>query len=178
MIAPASAPFVLRKTSRYALLAAPFVIVAGLWATPGLVVYDAVKFVPPEPVAAAPSDGHRLFAKHCASCHGEQGDGNGTANLNPRARHFGLWWSLTSRITEVESPVRFEDVQERGPFSWFRHEHRFEAVGGVTRMYDHWEHRSPLGPIGRVIDRLVLGRYMRSLLATRNAALKRAAETP
>ena len=95
-----------------------------------------------------------------------------------RARHFGLWWSLTTRITEVESPVRFEDVQERGPFSWFRHEHRFEAVGGVTRMYDHWEHRSPLGPIGRVIDRLVLGRYMRSLLATRNAALKRAAETP
>lgn len=95
-----------------------------------------------------------------------------------RARHFGLWWSLTSRITEVESPVRFEDVQERGPFAWFRHEHRFEAIGGVTRMHDHWEHRSPLGPIGRVVDRLVLGRYMRSLLATRNAALKHAAEAP
>src|SRR4051794_14315537 len=50
-----------------------------------------------------------------------------------RARHFGLWWSLTSRITAVEAPVRFEDVQERGPFAWFRHEHRLEAVGGGTR---------------------------------------------
>ena len=65
-----------------------------------------------------------------------------------RARHFGMWWSLTSRITEVEAPVRFADVQERGPFAWFRHEHRFEARDGVTRMYDHWEHRSPLGPLG------------------------------
>ncbi len=90
MTDPTPAPFVLRNTSRYALLSAPFVIIAGLWATPGLVVYDAVKFVPPEPVAAAPFDGHRLFVKHCASCHGEQGDGNGTANLNPRARHFGF----------------------------------------------------------------------------------------
>ena len=94
-----------------------------------------------------------------------------------RARHFGRWWSLTSRITEVEAPVRFEDVQERGPFAWFRHEHRFEARDGATRMYDRWEHRSPVGPLGRVADTLVLGRYMRSLLLTRNTALKRAAET-
>lgn len=93
-----------------------------------------------------------------------------------RARHFGLWWSLTSRITVVEAPVRFEDVQERGPFAWFRHEHQFESIGDVTRMHDLWEHRSPLGPLGRLVDRLVLGRYMRSLLATRNAALKQAAE--
>jgi hypothetical protein len=44
-------------------------------------------------------------------------------------------------------------------------------------MRDRWEHRSPLGPLGRLVDRLVLGRYMRSLLATRNAALKHAAES-
>jgi ligand-binding SRPBCC domain-containing protein len=93
-----------------------------------------------------------------------------------RARHFGLLWSLTSRITAVEAPARFEDVQERGPFAWFRHEHRFESVGRATRMHDHWEHRSPLGPLGRIVDRLVLGRYMRSLLVTRNAALKHEAE--
>jgi ligand-binding SRPBCC domain-containing protein len=96
-----------------------------------------------------------------------------------RARHFGLWWSLTSRITAVEAPVRFEDVQEGGPFAWFLHEHRFESIGvAATRMRDHWEHRSRLGVLGRLVDHLVLGRYMRSLLETRNAALKHAAETP
>lgn len=93
-----------------------------------------------------------------------------------RARHFGLWWSLTSRVTAVDAPVRFEDVQESGPFAWFRHEHRFESLGHATRMHDRWEHRSPLGPLGRLVDRLVLDRYMRSLLVTRNAALRRAAE--
>ena len=93
-----------------------------------------------------------------------------------RARHFRVWWSLTSRITVVEPPTRFEDVQERGPFAWFRHEHRFESVDGRTLMLDHWEHRSPLGPLGRVVDRLVLARYMRTLLVTRNAAIKREAE--
>ena len=93
-----------------------------------------------------------------------------------RARHFGLWWSLTSRITAVEAPIRFEDVQERGPFAWFRHEHRFERAGRGTRMHDRWEHRSPFGLLGRLVDRLVLGRYMRSLLMTRNHALKEVAE--
>jgi ligand-binding SRPBCC domain-containing protein len=93
-----------------------------------------------------------------------------------RARHFGVWWSLTSRITAVQAPVRFEDVQDHGPFAWFRHEHRFEQIGGVTRMHDHWEHRSPFGLVGRLVDALVLGRYMRSLLVMRNDALKREAE--
>lgn len=94
-----------------------------------------------------------------------------------RARHFGIWWSLISRITLVDPPVRFVDEQERGPFRWFRHEHRFESTDRGTRMIDLWEHESPLGPIGTLVDRLVLGRYMRRLLVVRNAVLKAEAET-
>lgn len=94
-----------------------------------------------------------------------------------RARHFGIWWTLTSLITVVESPTRFVDVQERGPFASFRHEHRFEPrPGGGTRMHDPWEHRSPLGPLGWLADRSILTRHMRRLLETRNAMLKREAE--
>ena len=93
-----------------------------------------------------------------------------------RARHFGRWWSLTSRITSVERPDRFVDVQAGGPFAWFRHEHRFERTGAGTRMRDRWEHRSPFGPVGRVFDALVLGRYMREQLRVRNEALRAEAE--
>jgi ligand-binding SRPBCC domain-containing protein len=93
-----------------------------------------------------------------------------------RARHFGLWWTMTSRITEVHAPTTFADQQEGGPFVWFRHRHTFRAVPGGTVMTDDWEHASPFGPIGRVVDRLVLGRYMRGLLETRNVALKAEAE--
>jgi ligand-binding SRPBCC domain-containing protein len=93
-----------------------------------------------------------------------------------RARHFGLWWSLTSRITVVERPARFVDEQEMGPFRWFRHEHRFESRGTGTLMTDLWEHESPFGPLGRLADRLVLARHMRQLLQTRNAAIKAEAQ--
>jgi ligand-binding SRPBCC domain-containing protein len=95
-----------------------------------------------------------------------------------RARHFGIWWSLTSRITVVEPPTRFQDIQERGPFAWFRHEHTFESRSdGGTHMLDRWEHRSPLGPLGWLADRLILTGHMRRLLVTRNAVLKREAES-
>ena len=94
-----------------------------------------------------------------------------------RARHFGIWWSLTSGIVSVEPPSRFEDVQVHGPFAWYRHEHTFETIGDGTRMRDRWEHRSPLGSIGRLVDWLVLGRYLRTQLLTRNAAIKRASES-
>ncbi len=93
-----------------------------------------------------------------------------------RARHFGRWWRLTSRITVVERPIRFADEQASGPFRSFRHVHTFRAVPGSTFMVDEWEHTSPFGLLGRLVDALVLGRYMQALLETRNAALKQEAE--
>jgi ligand-binding SRPBCC domain-containing protein len=93
-----------------------------------------------------------------------------------RARHFGITWSLTSRITVVERPTRFVDEQERGPFTSFRHEHRFEDGPDGTRLIDDWQHVSPFGVLGRLVDRLVLARYMRRLLETRNEWLKAEAE--
>jgi ligand-binding SRPBCC domain-containing protein len=93
-----------------------------------------------------------------------------------RARHFGITWTLTSRNTAFEPPARFVDEQTRGPFRSFRHEHRFEAVPGGTRMLDDWRHEAPLGLLGSVVDALVLGRYLRRELRIRNRELKREAE--
>jgi ligand-binding SRPBCC domain-containing protein len=94
-----------------------------------------------------------------------------------RARHFGLWWTLTSKITEVHAPATFVDVQVEGPFRTFRHRHTFSAVADGTLMVDEWEHEAPFGPLGWLADRLVLASYMRRLLEIRNAAIKREAET-
>jgi ligand-binding SRPBCC domain-containing protein len=93
-----------------------------------------------------------------------------------RARVLGLTWSLTSRISEFEPPMRFVDEQVSGPFAWFRHEHVFEATRGGTRMVDDWDHAARFGLIGTVIDALVLGPLMRRLLVARNAALLLEAE--
>jgi ligand-binding SRPBCC domain-containing protein len=93
-----------------------------------------------------------------------------------RARHFGLWWTMTSRITAVERPTRFADEQLAGPFRSFRHVHTFRPIDGGTLMTDAWTHEAPFGPIGWLADRAFLARHMRGLLKTRNATLKREAE--
>jgi ligand-binding SRPBCC domain-containing protein len=95
-----------------------------------------------------------------------------------RARHFGIWWTLTSRITVVERPSRFADEQVAGPFRRFSHVHAFLAVPGGTLMTDDWDHTPPFGPLGWLADRLFLGRYMHRLLEARNAFLKAEAERP
>ncbi|MFT4235665.1 MAG: SRPBCC family protein [Microbacterium sp.] len=88
-----------------------------------------------------------------------------------RARHFGIRFRMTSRITEWDEPRRFVDEQVRGPFKRWHHEHLFEETDGGTRMVDRIDFASPLGPIGRVVDALVLRGYMTRLIARRNAWL-------
>ncbi len=49
------------------------------------------------------------------------------------AKHFGIRFTMTSRVTDLDRPRRFIDRQERGPFRRFDHEHVFEADGRETR---------------------------------------------
>lgn len=94
-----------------------------------------------------------------------------------RARHFGIPFRMTSAITEYERPARFVDEQQRGPFGSWWHEHRFTTTdAGGTLMVDVVRFRSPLGPLGRVADTVVLGRYLPHLLSRRNAWLKQELE--
>ena len=54
-----------------------------------------------------------------------------------------------------------------------RHDHDFEDLGnGVTRMRDVINFASPFGVLGRVIDRLVLKRYLKNLIFQRSHAIK------
>lgn len=94
-----------------------------------------------------------------------------------RARHFGIWQTLTSKITELHSPVYFCDVMQQGAFSWMRHEHHFTENGPVTLMRDVFAFGSPLGWIGKLADVLVLKRYLRHFLQQRAAVVKHYAET-
>ena len=94
------------------------------------------------------------------------------------AIHFGVRQRLTSRITEFEPPRRFVDEMVRGAFRRFRHEHQFLAMDGGTEIVDIFDYTSPLGPLGRLADRLFLRRYMTRLLRERNVYLKQVAEMP
>ena len=94
-----------------------------------------------------------------------------------RARHFGVYQTLTARVTEYDRPNFFVDEMVSGAFARFRHEHRFTAKDGGTMMTDEFDYTSPLGWLGRAADRLFLERYMTDLLRQRNAVVKEAAES-
>jgi ligand-binding SRPBCC domain-containing protein len=93
-----------------------------------------------------------------------------------RAKHFGTWQNLTSKITEYNYPDSFVDEMVTGAFKSFRHEHHFSSVDGQTLLKDVFVFESPLGFFGRFFNWLVLKKYMRDLLAERNRVIKKTAE--
>ncbi|MGH2688228.1 MAG: SRPBCC family protein [Actinomycetota bacterium] len=93
-----------------------------------------------------------------------------------RARHFGVRWRMTSAVTAFAYPAKFVDEQVRGPFARWRHEHRFEDLGGATRVTDVVDYEVPLGPLGRLFDALVLNRYLTGLLERYGAVTREVLE--
>ena len=94
-----------------------------------------------------------------------------------RARHFGVWQTLTSKITELQPYVYFRDDMQQGAFKSMRHAHYFEQEAGKTYMRDVFVFTSPLGILGRVVGALLLKSYMRRFLEQRAAVVKQYAET-
>jgi ligand-binding SRPBCC domain-containing protein len=88
-----------------------------------------------------------------------------------RARHFGVPIRMTSRITSMEFPERFVDEQVRGPFKAFRHVHEFEATASGSVMTDRVEFTAPFGLLGRIVEKLVLHRYLERLIVERGLYL-------
>lgn len=94
-----------------------------------------------------------------------------------RARHFGVWQTLTARITRFDRPACFTDTMVRGAFRRFRQDHFFAPVPSGTIMREVFDYESPLGLLGRAADVLFLQHYMRSFLLARNRVLKTVAES-
>ncbi|AHM59281.1 hypothetical protein D770_05070 [Flammeovirgaceae bacterium 311] len=95
-----------------------------------------------------------------------------------RAKHFGIWQDLTSKITDYHRPVFFADEMVKGIFRSFRHEHHFrQKDADVVEMMDYFNYQSPLMILGRIADKLFLELYMKNLLKQRNQIIKEVAES-
>jgi uncharacterized protein len=81
------------------------------------------------------------------------------------------WLGLPLRwrvfVREYDPPVRFLDVQVRGPCARWEHRHLFLSEGDGTRVEDRVVYRLPLGVVGQVAHALVVGRQLRALWAYR-----------
>ena len=94
-----------------------------------------------------------------------------------RAKHFGIYQRLTSKITEFDRPNYFADEMVNGAFSEFKHEHHFADLNGGTLMTDYFYYKSPFGILGNLADKVFLEKYMTDLLSERNRIVKEFAES-
>jgi ligand-binding SRPBCC domain-containing protein len=70
-----------------------------------------------------------------------------------RVRQFGLWLTWISLIEVWEPETCFVDVQEKGPFACWRHEHLFFE----GRLLDRVTYEVPLAMAGgRLADRVLV----------------------
>lgn len=76
---------------RFGLVLVPLILAGVVWGVPAGYRDQIRENTNPPAVAVspAPADGPRLFAQHCAQCHGARGDGRGVAQLSIPARYFG-----------------------------------------------------------------------------------------
>jgi hypothetical protein len=103
-------------------------------------------------------------------------DPRGIANLSRarlRVKLGPLWLSWIARHEGDEPGRRFVDVQERGPFAAWRHEHDFEPEPAgspdASVLVDRVTYRLPGGPLGRFLGAGVVRRKLARLFRYRHA---------
>jgi ligand-binding SRPBCC domain-containing protein len=68
---------------------------------------------------------------------------------------------------------RFVDRQISGPFSVWEHTHTFESRAGGTLIRDLVVYRMPLGPLGEIARRVLIGRDLERIFDYRRDAIER-----
>jgi ligand-binding SRPBCC domain-containing protein len=93
--------------------------------------------------------------------------------LHYRVRPLFVAQRWTSEITVWEPPHRFTDEQVNGPYSLWRHTHRFDAIGSMTRVRDRVEYALPFGPLGRLAHLLLVQHQLKRIFDFRETVMDR-----
>lgn len=94
------------------------------------------------------------------------------ATIDYRIQVSGVPLRWRTIIEAWEPARRFVDVQARGPYRCWWHEHRFRRDGDRTIMEDTVHYAPPLGPLGRIANRLFVADQLRAIFAQRDRAIR------
>ena len=94
------------------------------------------------------------------------------AIINHRIRigPFPVRWR--TRIASWAPGQRFVDLQERGPYRLWWHEHSFQADGSRTVMEDRVYYTPPLGLIGRLAHGIFIRSTLRKIFQYRGDVIR------
>jgi hypothetical protein len=87
--------------------------------------------------------------------------------INYSLRVHGIPLRWMSEIVEWEPPHRFVDLQLRGPYKLWRHEHRFETNNGGTLISDTISLALPLGFLGQLAYKIKVRSDVQEIFAFR-----------
>lgn len=84
---------------------------------------------------------------------------------------LGIPVHWVTEITHVDAPHFFVDEQRFGPYAFWHHQHRLRAVEGGVEMTDIIHYRLPLGPLGRLVEPLLVRPRLAAIFAHRQRVL-------
>jgi len=84
---------------------------------------------------------------------------------------FGIKMRWLTEITNWEPNRRFSDVQRKGPYLLWDHEHRFRRVGNSTLMVDTVRYAVPGGILEPIAHRLFVRRRVQEIFEYRERAI-------
>jgi ligand-binding SRPBCC domain-containing protein len=81
--------------------------------------------------------------------------------------------SWTSRIEAWDPPYGFTDVQIRGPFRLWHHDHEFTSEQGGTRLRDAVLYRAPFARLQRILRLSWVERDLEGIFRYRQQVIRR-----
>ena len=82
-----------------------------------------------------------------------------------------LYWM--TEITHVEDKKYFVDEQRTGPYAIWHHEHHFTEIKGGVHMTDILTYAIPYGIIGRIANKLIVEKEVKTIFAYRDEEIKK-----
>jgi ligand-binding SRPBCC domain-containing protein len=77
-----------------------------------------------------------------------------------------LFWM--TEIQEVEHHKKFVDIQKKGPYKLWHHEHTFEQQGNAVLMTDNVHYELPFGILGDAAHKLFVKKQLEEIFDYRN----------
>ena len=94
-----------------------------------------------------------------------------------KGKHFGLFLTHKSLISQFDYPNSFTDEMVEGNFKKFKHTHKFSRLGKHTIMEDYLEYSLPLWVLGQFVDWTLVKKHLTNFLNIRNDAITKKAES-
>lgn len=75
----------------------------------------------------------------------------------------GLWLNWITEISDVQAGLSFVDIQRKGPYKLWHHEHRFVPEADGVRMFDEVTYAVGWGPAGWLAEKLWVKRQLKQI---------------